>query len=362
MAKDALAEKLTEVRDSNGTRDSISAAVFPLALTPFEKYFVWDDRPEQPLTPIAELHFSTRLNKEALGRAIARVIAKNPTLNSLVAQTQGDLHWQRLNEPPRLWCPATEPLVVDGMLRAFDLSKEPGCRFWYEEREEGSRVVWQLHHATTDGIGMRSIVIDVLLNYAMETASDGPERYERELYCERYRETELLRRQDYSHLPAAKRGISTWQRIKNAHYFHFCTPTPLRGTVSKSTVERSAAADTERGTVLGLSTLDAAQSERVFAKCQSQELEIHELAMALLFRTCAEWNRSLGDKNSKSHIRIMMPVDLRGRSDLRMPAANRLSFMFFGRSYRQCDDFPALLKSVQKEFVSVKETQLYLDF
>jgi hypothetical protein len=104
------------------------------------------------------------------------------------------------------------------------------------------------------------------------------------------------------------------------------------------------------------------QSERVFAKCQSQELEIHELAMALLFRTCAEWNRSLGDKNSKSHIRIMMPVDLRGRSDLRMPAANRLSFMFFGRSYRQCDDFPALLKSVQKEFASVKETQLYLDF
>ena len=45
-----------------------------------------------------------------------------------------------------------------------------------------------------------------------------------------------------------------------------------------------------------------------------------------------------------------------------MPAANRLSFMFFGRSYQQCDNFGQLLESVQKEFAYIKETQLYLDF
>ena len=346
-------------RCANNTSDAQRSDVFPLALTAFEKFFLWDDRAETPLTPIIELHFATRLNTEALKVAIGQVIEKNPTLNCIVEFRNGDLHWVRCDEPPKLWCALREPLVVDGMLRPFDLSKEPGSRFWYEEYEGGSRVLWQLHHAATDGIGMRPVVIDILLHYAMETDSENYARYVREVYCTRFRQEELSRRGDFSHLGAPKRGVTLWQRIRNAHYFHFWTPRPLLGT------QVAKAVGTDPGCfvkVLCLASFDKELSSQVFAKCQAEDVAIHELATALLFRACAEWNRSLGDSDPGAHVRLMMPVDLRGRSDLRMPAANRLSFMFFGRSYQQCESFAELLDSVQKEFAEVKATQLYLDF
>ena len=205
-------------------------------------------------------------------------------------------------------------------LRPFDLAKEPGCRFWYEESESGSRLLWQVHHAVTDGVGMRPVVIDILLHYAMATSGESVERYSRELYCSRFKAAELLRRSDFSHLPKSKRSISTWQRIKNAKYFHFMRPRTLLGSGAQS------ASSVEDRRVLCLASLDAELSERVFAKCSASSVAIHELAMALLFRTCAEWNRSCGDRNPKSHIRLMMPVDLRDRRDL--PDASCESFEF----------------------------------
>ncbi len=359
MDKAAVAEKSNpagDVSQSDASGGTIPAALFPLALTPFEKYFVWDDRPDQPMTPVVELHFSTPLNQDALARAIEKVVAKNPMLNSRVVQRPGGLHWELHREAPKLLCAIKEPILIDGKLRPFDLSKEPASRFWYERLGGGSRVVWQLHHAASDGVGMRPVLIDILLYYAIETASDDPERYERELYCARFRQTELLHRSDVTHLPEPKRKLTAWQRIKNAHYFHFKIPRSLRSGASKSGVDSSA------GRLLCSTELDAESSERVLEKCRVGGIAIHELALAVLFRTCAAWNRSLGDHNPNSHIRLMMPVDLRSRRDMRMPAVNRLSFMFFGRSYRQCDDFATLVESVRREFESTKETQLYLDF
>ena len=57
-----------------------------------------------------------------------------------------------------------------------------------------------------------------------------------------------------------------------------------------------------------------------------------------------------------------MPYDLRSRVDLRMPAANRLSFSFLGRNADQCQDFDKLLASVQAEVLAIKESRLPLDF
>ncbi len=359
MDKAAVAEKSNpagNVSRSDASGGAIPEALFPLALAPFEKYFVWDDRPEQPMTPIVELHFSTPLNQGALARAIEKVVAKNPMLNSRVVQRAGGLHWQLHEEAPKLLCASKQPILIDGKLRPFDLSKEPASRFWYEPLDAGSRVVWQVHHAASDGVGMRPVVIDILLYYAMETASDDPERYERELYCARFRQTELLHRSDVTHLPEPKRKLTAWQRIKNAQYFHFTIPRTLLSVASKTELSLP------DSRVLCFVELDAEASGRILQKCRAIGVAIHELAVALLFRTCAEWNRALGDHNPNSHIRLMMPVDLRGRRDLRMPATNRLSFMFFGRSYRQCEDFATLLESVRSEFESTKETQLYLDF
>jgi len=355
MAKAAVAKKSNEVKDSKDAHDSISATVFPLGLTPFEKYFLWDDRVEQPLTPIVELRFATPLNVAALERAIAQTIARNPMLNSTLIGSDRNLSWKLRDEPIRLLCPVSEPPMVEGRLRPFDLRIESGCRFWYEQRGAGSRVLWQVHHSTCDGIAMRVILIDVLLHYAIETGGSDPSRYRAALCYSRFDPRELAKRYDFSHVSAAKRSLTAWQRLKNAHYFHFQSPKPL---LSDRQARESSAVDNE---LLCHAQLDRAFSERILEKCQVESVRMSELSMALLFRACAEWNRGLGDRNAKSRLRLMMPYDLRGRNDLKMPATNRLSFVFLGRNYGQCDHLDALLKSVQEELVAIKETNLQLD-
>ncbi len=378
--------KLVEVAEHSGVTpssddlqesfDARAATMFPLALTPFEKFFFWDDRIEQPLTPTAELQFATRLNVAAFERAIAQTIARNPLLNSVVVGSDRDLRWKLCDEPIRLQFLTSNPPTVEGRLRPIDLRSEPGCRFWYEEQGEGSRVLWQLHHSTCDGIAMRAILIDVLLHYAMET--DGSEagrdalpqvdlsrpdlsRYRRALCCTRFDPLELEKRYHFGHLPAAKRSLTLWQRLKNAHYFHFQSPKPLRPTVATGSEGDESMLSDADSELLCHARLDRNFSERILAKCQADSVRMSEVSMALLFRTCAEWNRGLGDKNPKSRLRLMMPYDLRGRNDLKMPAANRLSFVFLGRKYDQCDDFGGLLKSVQEELAAIKETNLQLD-
>ena len=349
MAKAAVAEKL---------KIESPATVFPLALTPFEKYFLWDDRPEQPMTPIVELQFSTPLNVAAMEQAIAVTVAHNPIMNSIVVGPDHDVCWQLSDEPVRLRCSEEDPPTKEGRLQPIDLRREPGARFWYERTATGSRLLWQLHHCVCDGVAMRAVMIDVLLNYALATGVADAARLEESLLYERFDPLQLVHRYDFSHLPPAKRRLTFWQRLKNAHYFHFLTPRPLRSASARDSVSDQSGVENE---LLCHQSLDRSLTERVFEKCQATEVGVNELSLAILFRTCAEWNRSLGDKNGKSRLRLMMPFDLRGRNDLRMPATNRLSFVFLGRNYQQCDDFDSLLKSIQRELAAVRETNLHLD-
>ena len=50
------------------------------------------------------------------------------------------------------------------------------------------------------------------------------------------------------------------------------------------------------------------------------------------------------------------------KEDLRLTAANRLSFAFLGRTHQQCDDWNSLLSSVQAETKAIKDSRVYVDF
>ncbi len=341
--------------ESDVTSCASTPAIFPLKLTPLEKYFFWDDRPEQPLTPLCELNFATLLDRDLLQDAISKVVVHNPILNARVVEQHGDLFWIPISTAFQLSEPTVFPPVVDGLLRPIDLHSEAGCRFWYEPTSSGSRLLWQMHHCCCDGVAMRSVLIDILHRYAMATESgDGIATRER-LGYERNEIEALNERYDFSHLGQPKRTLSIWQRLKNAHYFHFQTPQPLIGSLKSPVRDQNDAP-------LRHLTLDRELSDRILTKCRESSLGVNEVAIALLFQTCALWNRAKGDHNPRSRFRILMPYDLRGRNDMRMPATNRLSFTFMGRTSRQCDDLPELIRSLQLEIVDIKDTHVYLDF
>ncbi len=115
------------------------------------------------------------------------------------------------------------PFVVDGRLRSFDLQNEPGSRFWYEETAEGSRWVWQVHHAVCDGLAMRTVVIDSLLQYAKLTDPANADHYAKHCFHKRFQQAELQTRDDFSHVPQPTRKLTTWQRYQECALLSFST-------------------------------------------------------------------------------------------------------------------------------------------
>ena len=58
--------------ESNENPDVESAAsIFPLPLTPLEKFFFWDDRPEQPCTFFIDLRFESSMDITVLEECFA---------------------------------------------------------------------------------------------------------------------------------------------------------------------------------------------------------------------------------------------------------------------------------------------------
>ncbi|MEZ6077778.1 MAG: hypothetical protein R3C56_19535 [Pirellulaceae bacterium] len=42
------------------------ARLFPLYLTPFEEYMLWDDRTDYPMTFVVKMEFDGKLNRDAI--------------------------------------------------------------------------------------------------------------------------------------------------------------------------------------------------------------------------------------------------------------------------------------------------------
>ncbi len=333
-------------------------SIFPLPLTPIEKFFFWDDRPEQPITFFIEMQFEPYVDVAVLKDCIVKVVDRNPILGATVVGNDADLCWTLSDKPFVLWDFAKTPPIVDGLVRPINLRTEVGCRFWCRSTIDSCCLLVQIHHAVCDALAFRGVMIDILHLYKLATGSEEQKLQNRGLLFERFKYDALRERYKFEHLGRPSRELTTWQRIKNAWYFHFQPPVPLAKVRSRDLNRTERAQDASPLCTL---VLERELSQRILNACQLKEYGINVLAVALLFRVCYQWNRLQGDKRRNSRLRILMPVDLRGRADLNLPATNRLALSFLGRKYSQCDDLSELIRSVLAELKDAKETHLYLD-
>lgn len=363
--------------------------LFPLPLAPIEKYLVLDDRPECPMTSFIELYFAGPLQTDALAAALHKTVHQHPLLASTLVTINGHLHWQYdPNFVPKLRDPAIDPILLKSDLiasdqpnpRPIDLQTEPGCRYWYnvDTKTDRSRLLIQLHHAACDGVGLRRVLIDTLGSYAKATevnpadATDSSDladttetpRQAKKRKRDQLDPTRLLERADFSDLQSKppKKKLSGFQKLANAYYFHFQRPQPLISSGGEPTAIPTKDSAPNDDQPLRHFIFDEPMSARLLECCRLNEISVNDLALTTLFRVCRHWNRTKGITNSGSRIRLLMPVDLRGRSDLQTPATNRLSFSFLGRTHGQCEDWQSLLASVQAETQDIKDTRVHLDF
>ncbi len=357
------------------TLPEVPEDLFPLPLTAFEKYVLWDETESLSLSYFIELRFLDALNVDLMEQALTAAACIHPMIACTLSGQDNELCWvhhgdfqfkiiRELDSPP---------LQGNGREIPFDLRKESGVRFSYRPLERGgSRLLLQVHHATMDAVGVRRIVIDALTMYAHVTA---PEKVDQSLrYPWSKIEPGLLKqRADLSDAFGGppSQPLTTWQRLKNARYFHFQLPTPIRGSAKRlaskvkngeRNLGEEVTSDADRFEPLEHLIVDRETSSRILEKTRKDGHGVSDVALALLFETCSLWNQQHGDRNLKSRLRILLPYDLRSRIDLRMPATNRLSFAFLGRTQGDCQDLGKLIPSVSEEVESFSKTHLPMDF
>ncbi|WP_430453018.1 hypothetical protein [Rhodopirellula europaea] len=343
--------------------------LFPLPLTPLETFFVLDEKESCPIAMLIELQFSTPLQLPVLQNALDETVKDHPLLACKLVREGEQFFWHLDPDlAPQVLTNDDLPLTTgpaeNPQTQPFDLFRESGCRFWYVPEETGSRLYVQLHHACGDGMGMRQVLLETLTRYAQATGDPECGKTSRKSSRSVPNPERLRDRNDFSELLSKppKRSLTTWDRIRNAYYFHFQRPAVLskpRGfdsATAQQTLE-SQAIDSPLRHVL-FSKEESASIEKA---CSNASIRVNDLAIAMLFQTFEQWEQT--HRGGKAiRYRVMMPVDLRSRRDLNLPATNRLSFAFLGRRKDQCQDIEALVSSVADEVVAIKETRVHMDF
>ncbi len=332
--------------------------LFPLILTPLDRFFCADDSAAFPMTSIIHLDFSGEVDHDAFAQSLSDALVRHPLLAAHIRIAKRGLP---------CWVPATdkEPQIDVGPLdkplrllgpEGFDLSNELGVRFWIRTSSQASRVTMQVHHACTDGTGVYRFLGDLWALYGARTATGEKvpvlgDVDLRLLRSRRRRITNLANQPDRGSALVCQ-GLREAMRI-----FGACVQ-PLAGPRDPSGGPQP---PTEFPEIASLS-FDKQQHEQMRAFAARHGAMLNDLLMAEMYRTIVRWNDRLGRLRSHRSIRIMMPSDLRSTEDYSMPATNMTAYTFLSQKPGKCRDMATLLQSIREQTGKIKHERLGTKF
>ncbi|MEM7312870.1 MAG: hypothetical protein AAF497_06935 [Planctomycetota bacterium] len=302
------------------------------------------------MTFASNLFLTGELQKNAFQSALDDALLLHPLLHAIVKPVkQGKPCWVASKQPPVVdWGGIDDPIQLH---EAIDLRSETGLRIWVRTGNGKSRIIFQFHHASSDGTGAHRFIGDVLAGYGIRTCDDRrhPEIAEYDSNLLRARRSKLC--QDITN-PSLFRILKS--RIGHAMQVFAPKIAPLRLN-GKSTSDAEPVPDAIPAVVSHL--FDREQHNRLRQSASCQGVMLNDLLMAELFHTMRWWNVEHGAAD-KGRLRIMMPSDMRDKECFAMSAANMTSYNFITRKMTECDDERSLLKGLRNEIAQIKHHDL----
>ena len=361
-----------------------------LPMTAFERLMLAEDTPDHPMTAAVELELAGVIRRMPFEQALEATLSAHPLLRALLDRTKQPYFWS--------WAVPTQ-VVIDwnewkvplqfAEQEYIDLTRESGMRLWIRVGDDCTRLVLQLHHCCTDGMGVREFVFDLLRAYAAACEGRDPATViERDLSRLRYRD-------DFYHRQGRVRGYLRMcggmlvRAVRWAGEESIPIPADARAQ-PRLYSEPSAAAQTRlrNGTAeLGhgpeggepASPLSAIRTVcfsveetlalRMLAK--KSAVSLNDLLIRDLFLLLSERCEGLtsierqegnaeerqAGRDPKREYAICMPVNLREADDVRMPAANKMMMTFLRRSPEEVANPQRLLDSVRSETLAIKRNR-----
>lgn len=322
----------------------------PLTFTPFEEFLYWLDRPTHPCLIFVRMHFDGLLDREAVELALDTALRRHPLLCSLVQEQGRSFQWVPVDDPH------VELDWRDGEVGGpppagghVDLRQQIGVRAVVVQGATKSEMTLQVHHACTDGGGLHAFMQDFLLAYASLRGGESPNARLPRLNVERLKQRAshgLTIRKFLKMLPKQLVGLV------GAFQFFSRRPATVLPSAGRGELPENFPTYLTR-----VFSKDVARALRSAARREG--VSYNDLLMRDVFVAVHKWRQPHASTH-REWLRMMVPMDLRTRPDLAMPAANVVSSVFFDRRGTACEAPDSLLMGLHREMQLIRNLQLGL--
>lgn len=326
--------------------------LFPLPLTAFEKYMLFDDRPDQPMVFYLQLNFFGGLDRSAFEQSLRNVLVRHPLFQTVVNEVDGsDCFVHAEHSPPHvIW----DDQETSGEANCFiNLREEVGLRIRVTHDEEQARVLFTFHHCCTDGVGAVQFIEDLLADY---TAELSPE----------YRRPELRPVNRSLLAGRGRHGLNWFGRLLRF-------PLDLLALVGIAQFfgNRPAAIESKTESTLSAGSALPHSVSRRISQARLADLKtaakragvtLNDLLIRDLLLAIDAWNARHNAEACGRCLRVSVPVNLRLPADAELPATNVVSMVFVDRRVKATTKAAWLLKSIRIDTWFIKRFRLALVF
>jgi len=330
--------------------------MFPLPLSDFEYYMLVDDRPSHPMVFVMAAQLTGTFQQSALQQALNEVIQCHPFLNCHVTEIAGrGWCWTPLPTSTtaaastgRLeWTHSDEASVADFVpqVRSMDLKSETGLQVVVRASPTQARLFLYIHHVCCDGIGGIQILGELLARYGQKTATPDVRQPVFEVPAKEL----LLQRENYD------AGDATVERQKKSlrktvgKISRLLLRKPVTLSPSIGSADAASAGVTAAAPAILEAVISKASHRKLRAVATVHDVSVNDLLIGQFLLHIRRWNSRTEPCNSRSWIRLSIPVSMRTRIHDQMPVANVVSYAFVTRRQQECDDMDALLKSIHRQ-------------
>ena len=323
-----------------------------LALTSIEKFHVLSRTVAYPNVLICRFWVDRIFDRPIFEKAVELAYQRHGILNRRLHASDGRLDWVTRpdsNVAPVSWSQGTGPISDDTITlepdwqKKLDLSNTAGAHVWCRVLDTvdspRTRVVCCCDHAVCDGLGGAQYISDLLIVYdnlyAQRDWNDG------------LRKLTPIRMKQRNRL-----GINRWAWWKHAwkqpiawlglcafffHRFNVITGKPIKSNDSSAGANSEATLNSSPQKTLGLTGrwLSQELSEAIDSLAANRSVSANALVMHSVFDGLRNWMNETGRPPLRKWFRMVLPISIRSKDDLRLPMTNRASIVQIDRSEKQ---------------------------
>ena len=348
MKAPATTTKVDTISKSSGSSNA-PLPIFPLALTAVERFLYECDTPDSPMVIRVVLRFTGECREDAFTETLQQAVSRHPFMRCRIARNRRQLQWVdgTAEKPVVKYVSGSvfEPFS-ESVTESIDLTSSAGLRSEIRRMDDGTLVVLDIHHAVSDGNGIRQLITDWLHLYHCHVHETPPRLP--------IMDPDRLQQRHRFPRPPAVEPISFRDGLRN-----FLVT--IRGRTARWVTKRTSKVRTN--TKLRFCCVEHILTDDQYDAVQKR-LSAHKVTLnELMLVSCMNAFAHLAPGGSSEHlITILNPTDLRLPSDRLLSATNRFGFAFLRRRRADCLQPGQLLQGVHEEMAYIRSNYVGVEF